>query len=158
MSVTFCRHVGLCVADLERSLRFYCEGLGFQRVSRLRIGDEYSAKLLGIEDVDLEAVFIERDGIRLELLHYHAPGHESNDAPRPMNRAGLTHMAMRVDDLAATLRALEAHGVRVLDETRIQNPEYASDVVYVLDPDGVRIELIQMPGDPAAMLGEPFDG
>ena len=23
-------HVGICVADLERSLRFYCDGLGFE--------------------------------------------------------------------------------------------------------------------------------
>ena len=25
-------HIGLCVTDLERSLRFYCEGLGFAKV------------------------------------------------------------------------------------------------------------------------------
>ncbi len=156
MSVTYCRHIGICVADVEASLRFYCDGLGFRGVSRLRMSDAHGAKLLGMDAVDLEAVFIERDGIRLELLHYHEPGHEPNDAPRPMNRAGLTHMALRVDDLAATLRALESLDVRVLEDTRIQNPAFSSDVVYVLDPDGVRIELIQMPGDPTAMLGEPI--
>ena len=156
MSVTYCRHVGLCVSDLDRSLRFYRDGLGFRPVSRLRVDDAHSAKLVGLDEVDLEAVFIERDGMRLELLHYVTPGHEPNDAPRPMNRAGLTHMALRVDDLSETLRQLEGLGTKVLTQSRIQNPALSSDVVYVLDPDGVRIELIEMPGDPTAMLGEPI--
>jgi glyoxylase I family protein len=30
MTTTF-SHFGLCVSDLERSLRFYCDGLGFER-------------------------------------------------------------------------------------------------------------------------------
>ncbi len=31
-----------------------------------------------------------------------------------------------------------------------------SSVVFVLDPDGVRVELIEMPGDPRQPLGEPL--
>ena len=27
-------HVGLCVSDLERSLRFFCDGLGFEKAER----------------------------------------------------------------------------------------------------------------------------
>ncbi len=74
-----------------------------------------------------------------------------------MNRQGLTHMAMRVDDLASLLVELEAAGVEILEESRVQNPAFESDVVYVLDPDGVRIELIQLPGDPTQAVGQPFD-
>ena len=66
-------HVGLCVRDLERSLRFYRDGLGFREVSRLEIAGAPTAELLELPDVRLEARFLERDGLRLELLRYATP-------------------------------------------------------------------------------------
>lgn len=157
MPVQYFSHLGICVADPERSLRFYCDGLGFRPLTRLRVDDAHSAQLVGLEDLDLEATFVERDGTRIELLYYRAPGHEPDEVPRPMNRRGLTHLAVRVDDLAAVLARLEALDVEVLEGSRIQNPQLRSDVVYVLDPDGVRVELIQLPGDPTQPLGEPLE-
>ena len=41
-------HIGLCVSDLERSLRFYCEGLGFEEKTPYRVGNEYR-KLLELD-------------------------------------------------------------------------------------------------------------
>jgi len=63
-------HVGICVSDLERSLAFYRDALGFREVGRLDVTGEAPETLLGLRDVDLEAVFLERDGVRIELLHY----------------------------------------------------------------------------------------
>jgi len=149
MAVRFASHLGICVSDPERSLRFYRDLLGFREAGALAVADAHSARLLGLDPLDLRATFLERDGLRIELLHFAAPGHErGGEAPRPMNRTGLTHLALRVDDLAATLAALERAGVVVLEQTRIRNPELGSEVVYVLDPDGVRIELVELPGDP----------
>ena len=39
MTVSF-SHLGICVSDLDRSLRFYCEGLGFEPVVAHQIGDQ----------------------------------------------------------------------------------------------------------------------
>ena len=154
MAVRFASHLGICVSDPERSLRFYRDLLGFREAGALEVGDAHSARLLGLEKVALHARFLERDGMRLELLHFAEPGYERDPAaPRPMNRTGLTHLALRVDDLAATLTLLERAGIEVLRETRIRNPELRSEVVYVLDPDGVRIELVELPGDPTRPLG-----
>ena len=158
MAVRFASHFGLCVSDPERSLRFYRDLLGFRPTGSLTVSDPHSARLLELEPLELHAIFLERDGLRLELLHFAAPGHERDDAPRPMNRLGLTHLAVRVDDLAATLAAFERAGVEVLAQTRIRNPERGSQVVYVLDPDGVRIELVELPGDPTGPLGEQLSG
>ena len=149
-------HFGICVADPERSLRFYRDLLGFKPVSRVHVDDANSAQLVGLDPLDLHAVMLERDGARIELLHFVEPGHEAEDVPRPMNRIGLTHMAIRVADLEGLLVELEAAGVEIMRETRIENPLYDSAVVYVLDPDGVRIELVQLPGDPRQPVGEPF--
>ena len=154
MPIRMFSHFGICVADPQRSLNFYRDVMGFRPVSRVHVDDAASAQLLGLAPLDLRATVLERDGVRIELLHFAAPGHEPGDVPRPMNRLGLTHMALRVDDLAGMLVELEAAGVEILHNTRVQNPAYDADVVYILDPDGVRLELVQMPGDPKRPVGE----
>ena len=71
-----------------------------------------------------------------------------------MNRLGLTHLSLRVDDLDATLQALAAAHARILPETRIGHPEHGVAVVFVTDPDGTLIELVQSPGDPSLAPGQ----
>jgi catechol 2,3-dioxygenase-like lactoylglutathione lyase family enzyme len=142
-------HVGIGVSDLERSLRFYRDLLGFRFEHELQVEGGPSDTLLRLRDVRLHAVYLVRDGVRIELLHFASP-------PRPVARAramhepGLTHLSFRVADLDATLTALRGAGERVLDETIIRLPEFKAAACFILDPDGQLIELVQSPGDPAA--------
>ena len=142
-------HVGVCVSDLERSLRFYRDLLGFRFAHDLRVEGEPADTLLRLRDVHLDAVYLERDGVRIELLRFASP-----PAPpprtRPMHEHGLTHLSFRVEDLDATLAALRAAGERVLEETIIRIPPVQAAACFVVDPDGQLIELVQAPGDPAA--------
>ncbi len=144
MSVERFSHLGLCVADLARSLRFYVEGLGFAERSRLEVAGEPSDTLLGLRDTRLEAVYLVRDGFCLELLHFRAPAArpDPGGAPRAMNATGLTHLSLRVADVDAVAARLAALGGRALAETRIDNPELGASAIFVLDPDGARIELV----------------
>jgi catechol 2,3-dioxygenase-like lactoylglutathione lyase family enzyme len=148
-------HLGLCVADLERSLRFYCDGLGFREVGGLDAAGEPSATLLELPGVEVRARFLERDGARLELLHYPRPGATGDARPRPMNAVGFTHLSFRVDDLDAAMARLEALGGRALAHTRIENPRFGARAAFLADPDGARLELVEAPGDPAAVPGAP---
>jgi catechol 2,3-dioxygenase-like lactoylglutathione lyase family enzyme len=52
-----------------------------------------------------------------------------------------------VDDIDAAIARAEAHGGRCLPATRTRanTDGFQSDIVYVLDPDGVRVELLWMP-------------
>jgi catechol 2,3-dioxygenase-like lactoylglutathione lyase family enzyme len=142
-------HVGICVSDLERSLRFYRDLLGFRFEHELAVEGEPSDTLLRLRDVKLHATYLVRDGLRIELLRFASPA-----APPPRTRTmhehGLTHLSFRVADLDATLAALRAAGERVLEETVIRFPEFQSAACLVIDPDGQLIELVQAPGDPAA--------
>lgn len=147
-------HLGICVADLERSLRFYREGLGFREVSALDLSGEPSATLLGLPGVSLRARYLERDGARIELLHYPAPGALGDGRPRPMNARGLTHLSFRVEGLDAVVARLVELGGGALAGTRIGNPRVGMQAVFVQDPDGTRIELFEAPGDPARLPGE----
>ena len=153
MAVLRMTHVGICVSDLERSIQFYRDLLGFAYRSELRVQGEPSDTLLRLHGVDLRAVYLERDGTRIELLHYAAPAAVGDTAPRLMNARGLTHLSLRVDSVADTLRALRAAGVAALDETLIDFPAFGSAAVFICDPDGTLIELVQSPGDLEAPPG-----
>lgn len=143
MAIRRVSHVGVCVAEVERSLAFYRDGLGFRERRRLEVSGEETETLLGVGGVDLVAVFLERDGVQLELLHYRSPGHRGAGEPRPMNALGLTHLSLAVDDLDAVVATLERAGARVLRATRVHNPELGANAIFVTDPDGTRIELVE---------------
>lgn len=142
-------HVGICVSDLERSLRFYCQGLGFEQVESHTVGTEFG-RLMEIEgEIVLQSRFITRDGVRIELLGFDHPGHQGQPTRRPMNQLGLTHLSLRVSDVDAVAAVIRELGGTVLDHTRSKftNPDgSAMDFVYCTDPDGVRIELMRLPG------------
>ena len=142
-------HIGICVADLERSLRFYRDLLGFTVEHELAVEGEPTDTLLRLRGTNLRALYLTRDGVRIELLHFASP-----PAPppreRPMNEHGLTHLSFRVADLDAMVAGLQAAGVRVLEETVLRFPEFQSAACFIVDPDGQLIELVQAPGDPSA--------
>ena len=52
-------HFGICVSDLERSLRFYCDALGFEKAESHAIGSDF-ARLMEFPDVDVTSQFIRR--------------------------------------------------------------------------------------------------
>ena len=75
-------HVGLCVADARRSLAFYRDALDFRFARELEVKGEPSDTLLRLRDVRLRAIYLERDGFCIELLHYASPGHAGDGRPR----------------------------------------------------------------------------
>ena len=155
MSILRVGHIGVCVSDMERALAFYCDLLGFRPLSEVSVNDALSAKLLRLPDVDQRTVFVERDGVRLALFALRTPPIQNAGRVREMNEAGMVALMLRVDDLDATLAGMREAGVRVLDETRIEHPDYGSKLVFVTDPDGMLVELIEIPGDPYTPFGKP---
>jgi catechol 2,3-dioxygenase-like lactoylglutathione lyase family enzyme len=150
-------HVGICVSDLDHSRRFYCDALGFREVAQLESSGVPTQRLLQVPDAAVRALFLERDGLRIELLSFVTPELVGDRAPRPMNRRGLTHLAIRVDELPAVADALRRAGGTLLEDTVVENPEFGARAMIVLDPDGTRLELIEAPGDPAVAMGVRVD-
>jgi glyoxylase I family protein len=146
MSISF-SHLGICVSDLERSLTFYREGLGFELTASHAVGNEFAA-LMEVEGVDLESRMITKGGVTVELLSFTAPGHTGEATRRPMNQLGLTHLSLRVSDVEEVAATIERLGGTVVRGTRttFDLGESALDFVYCTDPDGVRIELMDLGG------------
>jgi catechol 2,3-dioxygenase-like lactoylglutathione lyase family enzyme len=155
MNVERLTHLGICVSDLERSLRFYRDVLGCVEVGRLELQGGMADTVNGMQGVKVRAIYLERDGWRLELIEFPEPGWLGPQAPRPMNQVGLTHLSFRVADLDGVCAQLEAAGGGLLPETRIGRSASRTQVIMAHDPDGVRLELIQGPGDPNAVPGGP---
>jgi lactoylglutathione lyase len=84
----------------------------------------------------------------VELLGFTEPGTTGEGGRRPMNQLGLTHFSLRVDDVEAVAAAIVALGGSVVDGTRTTFDLGGAtlDFVYCTDPDGVRIELMHLPG------------
>ena len=136
-------HVGLCVSDLERSVRFFCDGLGFELAHRFDLDSEQLRGLDRSLEVDGHVVvtsqFIRLPGMAIELLHYEEPvPHGAPSSSR--SSLGLTHLALHVDDLDAAIARAVDHGATVLEHTRAN---LGVELVFLSDPDGNRIELMQ---------------
>lgn len=155
MSIQHVSFVAIHVSDVDRSRRFYVEALGFTAVSHLLVtGRSPSAVELGLDELRTEGLFVERDGMRIQLQHQDLPPHVA--LPPVQRQMGLSHFGMRVDDLDHTLELVRAAGGTVPEGHRHRNEQYGSEVARIADPDGVRIELLCMPGDPTVLPGEPI--
>ena len=112
MQVQRLSHIGICVTDLEASVAFYRDALGFSEISRLAVSGPESEQLLELKDVALRAVYLERDGTRIELLRFDSPGETGGPGPRPVNQTGLTHLSFRVASLDDAIAAVESRAER----------------------------------------------
>ncbi|MGV0653572.1 VOC family protein [Mycolicibacterium thermoresistibile] len=128
-------HVGLRVRDIDAVQPFYT-ALGFTEANRLTVPDQMAAGLLGLEPpIGFEAVYLRRGDFVLQLLTM--SGHPAPEAPpRDLVGAGLTHLSIAVDDMAAALDAVTATGGTVVADP---GGGYAC---MVRDPGGQLIELV----------------
>ena len=125
-------HVAIVVKDLDATLRFYTQTLGFKEVFREVVYDQ------GVETVGLKA-----GNSFVELL---LPLDEKSPIARYRGDAAakLHHTAYRVDDLEAKLAELKSAGVRLIDERPRRGAH--GGLIAFLHPkatDGVLIELCQ---------------
>ena len=135
-------HIGLCVTDLERSLRFYCDGLGFTKVLSYELDDTMMPGLdKGLEVASPVAVtsqFVELDGLKIELLAYRSPA-PSGEPSSSRGTIGMTHMSFYVDDVDAAAARLVECGGTIIESTRVS---LGIEIVFLADPDGSRVELM----------------
>ena len=135
-------HAGICVSDLERSLRFYCEGLGFEVAERFDLDSEQLPGLdKGLEvegPVCVASQMIVNGPMKIELLYY--PGRSPRGTPsNSRGLTGLTHLSFYVDDVDHAAERLAEFGGTVVAGTRV---DVGIPLVFLTDPDGTRVELM----------------
>jgi lactoylglutathione lyase len=147
-------HFGIQVADVERSVAFYEGLLGLELVTRWVRDQDYIQELVGYPGVALHvAVFRLPDSEAfLEILEYRHVERQAVD-PATAN-PGTAHLGLSVRDLERLHQRLLAAGVRFVSGVKTPNvgPNSGGKVVYMIDPDGIRIELLETT---KTLAGEP---
>lgn len=147
-------HFGIQVADLERSLHFYCDLLGLVVARRVVLDDELTRVLVGYPTATLHIAHLKLPDTSalLEVIEYDGVAESPIDTST--GHPGTCHVCFHVDDLDSVYRRLKAAGVQsVSDVLTLQAPPFEEGkVVYVLDPDGIRVELLAV--GPYNVLGE----
>jgi catechol 2,3-dioxygenase-like lactoylglutathione lyase family enzyme len=152
MTVTRIDHVGITVSDVDRALGFYRDLLGLRVIAASTVAEAEVAELLGLDSpVQLRIADLDSgDGRIIELLEYVQPrgrriAFESSDV-------ATAHIAFTVDDLAAVRERLLDAGATIVSRRPITISEPGGSFdgaicLYVRDPDGVILELVQRPSE-----------
>jgi catechol 2,3-dioxygenase-like lactoylglutathione lyase family enzyme len=138
-------HTGLHVADLDRSLSFYCGLLGFEVVWDRVTDADYVQELVGCPGAELHQTMLQipGSGHRLELIDYRQIERRAVGGGPP--NSGTAHLSLVVDDLRGLFTRLLNEGVEPVSEPIVvpSGPNKGCTAVYVIDPDGFRVELVQ---------------
>ena len=137
-------HLGLCVGDVEASLRFYCDGLGFEKAESFEVGSHFGPALEVEGDLQLRSQFIRKGELAIELLDWSAPT-PSGTPSTSRAHLGLTHLSFLVPDPEATASRLVELGGTLLEDTWTAYAPGGEprDIVFLADPDGTRVELMR---------------
>lgn len=123
-------HVAIKVTDLDRSLDFYVNKLGFPEMLRLH-KDDGSPWLVYLRITDDQY---------LEVF----PGAENDRAPG-WDANGMNHMCLAVEDIRGLVAQVEAAGIPLLLPLKLALD--GNWQAWIEDPDGNRIELMEMAAD-----------
>jgi lactoylglutathione lyase len=120
-------HCAYRVTDLDASVDFYT-ALGYSKVGRVDLGGGNSLTMLKFPGDEF---------VTVELAH--RPG----DGPVVIG-SGFSHLAVKVDNLAATTAGLSREGLRP-GPVKMPGGPHGPRTSWLTDPDGYRIELVQWP-------------
>lgn len=161
-SVREVAYAGFTVSDLERSVRFFEEVLGFEAVFRTEVEGEAYERLQGVFPLRMRVARLRLGSEAIELTEYLAP------AGRPIDVAGMRsndrtfqHVAIVVRDMDRAYARLREAGVRHVSSGPQRLPDWNPNAggiraFYFRDPDGHVLEIIWYPpgkGDPRWQAG-----
>jgi catechol 2,3-dioxygenase len=132
-------HVSIAVSDMERSIAFYRDVLGWKQVFDTRLDPKALEELVGVPGASGRACGGVLGGLRVELMCL-------DYLPRtpPAPGLGLRVLSLEVDDADAAYRAVRQHGAATLSSPV---DVHGTRMFFLLDPDGQGIEMCQyLPG------------
>ena len=142
MKVVANHHPAFRVKDIDAAAQFYIDALGgtWKRMPALNDGPE-AGVVMATPGCRFKVAHIGFDEGIIELFQFMEPVHDTGQIPQP--QAGIIHYAFYVDDVPGALERVERlGGKRYWPEIRDMPGGFR--VIYVTDPDGNVLELIDI--------------
>ena len=138
-------HAAFTVSNMERSVKLFCEVLGFRVVSDDMAEAGLVQTLNGIP-ASVRYVYLRGpDNYQVELLQYFGPPDKTRVTYRHCDTAA-SHLAIRVDNVPAAVEAAKRAGMTIYNQIMtIEDKEGLTQSAYMRDPDGLTIELLSRP-------------
>jgi catechol 2,3-dioxygenase-like lactoylglutathione lyase family enzyme len=160
--------VGMTVADLDRSVRFYVDVLSFSLEGETDIAGEAYERLTGVFGMRARVARLRLGREAIELTQYLTPEGRPIGTDWRNNDRWFQHVAIIVSDMDTAYGVLRAHKVRHSSSGPQRLPDWNAAAggiraFYFKDPDGHPLEILQFPpdkGDPKwhAASGKLFLG
>ena len=146
-NVTRTNHTGLTVSDIDGSIEFFRDVLGFKTTEVMVHKGGMVERLTGVDGAEVRIAFVDLPGHKIELLQYVKPDDRKVSDLRNCD-TGAFHIALEVDDIEAAIEAVEPSGFVAYSEPQTvpEGPRKGNRNVYLRNPDGIAIEF-QMSAD-----------
>ena len=146
------QHSSRTVSNMERSLAFYREILGFEIVEDITSEEPGIQEASTVPKSQLRIVMLDAGGSRVELIEFQKEGGKPYDQPIALNDVGSSHIAFEPDDMDRAYEFLVSKGVRFTSPPRVTwrgaGRYWKATIFY--DPDGFELALFKIyEGEPA---------
>ena len=138
-------HTGFCVGDLDWTIGFFQQVLGFKLVDKAPRDPRKQSFLTGVPGTQVTIAYMECAGHTLELQAYSGPADRRECRPRAVEM-GHFHVSFVVDDVDAVVTACRKYDPRIRTlspEAMVvdQGPNKGNTIQFVVLPDGVHLEF-----------------
>ena len=140
-------HTSFTVSNLDRTVAFFRDALGFEVTSKAPRGIAAIERITGVEGSEVMIAYVRGPGQSIELIEYLAPAGRGKVESRPFD-PGFAHVAYDGDHLDAAVAAAEDHGfsargaVYGVDHDPNVGARGAR-VAYLVDEDGITVAFIK---------------
>jgi MIP family channel proteins len=147
--------IGLTVSDMERSVAFYRDLLGFEKTSDTEVAGPAYERLTGLAGLHARVVSMRLGAERIELTEFLTPHGRSAPADSRSNDVWFQHVAIITNDIEQGYLWLRRNNVRQVSPGPQRLPDWnpkagGIKAFYFRDPDGHPLEILEFPPDKGA--------